>query len=161
MFRKPRKIPPQKALTICQTMCSKQEFCCFDIERKLKRWQVEPQDIKEILAKLETEKFIDETRYASAFANDKFRFGRWGRNKIKFNLKRKKVSEIRIKSALAKIDQEEYLVTLNGLLEAKKGRIKAKDDYDRKRKLAAFAIGRGFEPELVFKVINKSRIDDL
>ena len=156
MYKKPRKIPPDKALLICQTMCAKQEFCVFDIERKLKRWQVEPGEIKNIIPKLQADKFIDENRYAAAYVNDKFRFSRWGRTKIKFNLKRKKVAEPAILKAFTNINQEDYLETLRKLIVLKKPKIKVPDKYSLQRKLVAYAIGRGFEPELVFKIINEN-----
>jgi regulatory protein len=49
---------------------------------------------------------------------------------------------------------EEYFATLNYLLEKKSAVLQEKDPYKRKMKLANFAIGRGFENEFIFDILN-------
>ncbi len=84
-------LTPEKALARMQTLCAKSEQCSFDIAQKLKRAGLSGADIKQTIASLTASRFIDDTRYARAFAADKVRFSHWGRRKISFALDRKSV----------------------------------------------------------------------
>ena len=99
-----------------------------------------------IISRLKQEKFIDESRFARAFVNDKFRFNRWGKYKIRCELQRKGISEDVIDQALALLEAEAYNQVLMELLKAKMKSVKAKDDRERYYKLLRFAAGRGFQP---------------
>ena len=124
-----------------------------DIYQKLIAWECDVNMANEILQLLIEEKFIDNSRYAQFFVNDKFRFNKWGKIKLSYMLKQKNISGKIINMALEQIDETEYLETLEKLLQEKIRKIKFKNQFDRKAKLMRFAQSRGFESELVFKLI--------
>ncbi|MDF1561276.1 MAG: regulatory protein RecX [Bacteroidales bacterium] len=135
--------------------CSGREYCISDIRSMLDRWGAEDQNVKEqIIKKLLDEKFIDEQRYSRAFVLDHFRHSHWGRVKITMGLRNKKVAPEAIASGLEAIDDEEYMALLRKTVEDQRSKIRAKNRYDLKGKLLRHALGRGFESELVYRVIN-------
>ncbi|MCF0207152.1 MAG: RecX family transcriptional regulator, partial [Bacteroidales bacterium] len=102
---------------------------------------------------LKSDKFIDEERYANAFVNDAYKFNKWGRMKIRQALAQKGISRKFTEAAIANIDEDEYLSLLKSLVEAKSRTLKQDDEYKRKAALFRFVASRGFEIELVEKVI--------
>ena len=96
---------------------------------------------------------IDETRYASFYTNDKFKFNKWGKIKIRYSLKQKFIPDHLINGALDNIDMDVYLETLSTLIEGKARSVKSSNQYDKKAKLIRFAQGRGFEYEIINEVI--------
>ena len=72
----------KKALNIVAGQCSKKEYCSFDILKKLQRWELEEKDIAAVMEFLVKNHFLDDTRFAEAYARDKHRFNRWGKLKI-------------------------------------------------------------------------------
>ncbi len=95
------------------------------------------------------ERFIDEERYARYFVRDKFRFNQWGRVKIAFMLKTKKIQPELIRQSLDAIDEDEYQELLGKLLREKTRKTKFINEYDKKGKLYRFAQSRGFENEAI------------
>ncbi len=79
----------KEALTKSRSVCSRQEQCHQDILNKLSNWDVSKSDSEQILEILEQEGFIDHSRYATSFANDKLKFNGWGKIKIRWMLRQK------------------------------------------------------------------------
>lgn len=138
-----------QALAKAMQICSKTEKCVADIEQKLEAWGVSRSDSQAIIQNLKNEKFIDENRYASYFANDKFRFNQWGRIKIAYMLKSKKIPVESIENALTQIDEKKYIDTLRKILEEKARKTKFINEFDKKGKLMRYAQGKGFEFDLI------------
>lgn len=134
-------------------LCSRAEKCSSDIFKKIIDWGADEDLANEVLQKLIEEKFVDDSRYASFFVKDKFRFNKWGKIKIAFMLKQKHISGNIINDALAEIDEEEYSSVLKKLLEEKSKSIKAINQYDKKAKLMRFTQGRGFELDKILQQI--------
>jgi regulatory protein len=145
----------KEALIKIRSICSRQEQCRQDILVKLSKWEVDESDSEKIAEILEKEGFVDHTRYASSFANDKLKFNKWGKVKIRWMLRQKEISEDIIERALSFIDDEEYLNALTNELKKKIKSLKSGNPYDRKGKLIQFATQRGFEYEIISKVIDK------
>lgn len=145
----------KELLQRAQQICSGREYCSSDIMSLLERWGAKDEKTKaDIIASLRADKFIDETRYSRAFTLDHFRHNQWGRIKISMMLKTKRISEADIASGLEAIDEEEYYELLKKIVEAQRKRIKAKNRFDLKGKLLRHALGKGFESNLVYGVIN-------
>jgi regulatory protein len=145
----------KEALSKTRSICSHQEQCRQDILVKLSKWEVGESDSEEVLENLEREGFIDQSRFAGSFANDKLKFNKWGKIKIRWMLRQKEIPEDIIESALSLIDEDEYINTLAGELRKKVKSLKSRNEYDKKGKLVQFATQRGFEYEIISKVINK------
>ena len=109
----------------------------------------------EIISTLIEENYLNEERFAIAYAGGKWRVKQWGRVKIKYELKQKQVTEYCIKKALHQISEEEYLAVLKKLADEKYASLKAEQYLVRKKKTMDFLIGKGFEIDLVRGVVEK------
>ena len=136
-------------------LCSQSEYCCSDMLKKMERWEVDEKTQAEVMAYLIKERYIDEERFARAYIRNKLRFDKWGRRKIEQGLYLKKVPKETYQSLLAEVSDEEYIEVLEPLLDSKRKSIKAKSDYEMRGKLIRFAMGRGFDYEIIEKIIDK------
>jgi regulatory protein len=135
--------------------CSGREYCISDISAMLMRWGATDEETRGwIIDRLIKEKFIDENRYSRAFVIDHFRQDHWGRVKISMALKQKRVDPAAIASGLESIGEDEYLEKLRKILGDQQRKIKAKNRLDLKGKLLRYALGKGFESNLVYDAIS-------
>ncbi|MBP5318023.1 MAG: RecX family transcriptional regulator [Paludibacteraceae bacterium] len=132
--------------------CAAAERCKQDVCSKLARASATQEQIDAVLQYLTQHHFLDEARYACAFAHDKLRFAGWGRVKIRYALRMKNVPDAAISEALASIDEEDYQSRLKSILQAKK-RTLSGDDYTVRNKLMRFAASRGFEMDAVVRAL--------
>jgi regulatory protein len=142
------------ALARAMNLCAEREWCHSDMRQKLLSWKVKESDIQKIISSLVQNKFIDEERYASAFAKDKFRYNKWGRIKISSALRMKKIPDEYIRNGLASIDNGEYLELLKNIIEKHRKNTRAKNQYDLKGKLLRHCLSKGFESNLVYDLLN-------
>lgn len=147
------------ALNRCMTECSRAEKCRSDIVRKLEKWGIEAAAVDRIVQHLEKERYLDEGRYATYFARDKFRFNKWGKVKIEYQLRLKKIPDELIEEALQQIDPVENDALLVKLIREKQRKISWKNAYERNAKLVAYARSKGFELNSIFKAINSLKLD--
>ncbi len=143
----------EMALSKSMAICSKAEKCSYDIQQKLYEWGLNTADSARIIQKLIADKYIDEERYARFFVRDKFRFNLWGRIKIVYMLKGKRIPSDLIVNALEELDDEEYFQKLSEMMKSKNKSIKSDNVYERKAKLFRFAQGKGFETDLIEKAL--------
>ncbi len=136
-------------------LCSRSEHCSSEIQEKLKVWGLSFEDSAPIIKKLVAEKYLDDERFARAYAKDKFRFNHWGKQKIAFMLRSKNISTEIMELAFEEIEDEGYSDELRKLLTDKEKSIKAKDKYDKRNKLMRFAMGRGFESGQISAVLKE------
>ncbi len=134
--------------------CAYQERCHKEVEQKLYDLNMIPEAQEFIILHLLQHNFLNEERFAKAFARGKFSIKKWGRIKIVSELKFKNISSYNIKSALSEIDEEDYLNTLQKIAEKKIQLIKEPNSFTKKNKLSTFLISKGFETELVYKMVN-------
>ncbi|MBO7049314.1 MAG: RecX family transcriptional regulator [Bacteroidaceae bacterium] len=144
--------------TLAERYCSGAEHCCFEVRAMLQRHEAESGDIDRILKHLIKEGYIDESRYARAFVHDKVRFAKWGRVKIAQALWQKRISQDVADSALATIDEDEYMTALNDVAQSRYRAAKGATEYERKMKAMKSVCSRGYEPQLVRKVLDFSDI---
>lgn len=145
---------PNLALVKMQSWCAYQERCQQDTRNKLYELGLWPDAVENIIAKLIEDNFLNEERFAMQFARGKFNIKKWGRIKIKIELKQKRISEYCLKKAMQQIDDDEYIKTLNRLLEVKKKLIKEKSPIKLKYKLLNYAASKGYEKDLIMNVLN-------
>jgi regulatory protein len=132
-----------------ESWCAYQERSHFDTRIKLKSYSLTDTEIEFIIAELISNNFLNEERFACAYARGKFRIKKWGKNKILSGLRAHRISEYCIKKAMKEIDDEEYLQTLTSILKSKSILIKEKNPFHKKIKLTRFALSRGFENDLI------------
>ncbi|MGQ1785988.1 MULTISPECIES: regulatory protein RecX [unclassified Saccharicrinis] len=150
----------EEALVKASNICARQEKCIFDIEKKLNDWKVSADIANMVIDQLTKEKFIDEERYIKFYVKDKFQFNRWGKIKIKWQLKSKRLSGQQVDKALELINDEEYKNALAQLLIQKRRRIKDDDKFKIKASLIRYASSRGFEPDLIYQVLDSEIMND-
>ena len=138
--------------------CSYQERCISEVEQKLKDLTVQRKMIPGIINQLQKEGYLDEERYAKAFAGGKFRLNKWGRHKIEFEMKIRRIPELMIQEGMAEIDEAEYLQTLRELMIHKFNEIKSDKNVNIREKILNFAYGKGYEMELILGLIKEMKI---
>lgn len=153
MYKK--QLTKEQALQKLKHYCAYQERCHSEVKDKLYQLGVWKKDHDEIIAALIEENYLNEERFAVAFAGGKFRIKQWGRVRIKYELKQKQVSEYSIKKAMKQIDEEEYLSVLNKLAKEKYATLKNEQYLIRKKKTMDYLAAKGFEADLVRKVMEK------
>lgn len=147
MQKRIKEITEKEALKKLGALCSRSEHCTFEMQEKMTRWGLDEKAQARVIAELVKGKFVDDERFARAFANDKARYNKWGRRKIDQALYMKHIDEDIRRKVLDEIDGEVYNSSLRPLLEAKLKSTKAKSDYELMCKLLRFAIGRGYDIE--------------
>ncbi len=136
--------------------CAYQERTQAEVRERLQKWGVEGDEADEIIVYLIEDNYLNEGRFAKIFAGSKFRVKSWGRQKILYELKARKLSEHSIREGLAEIDDEDYFEKLKTLIEKKKRELRTeKQPMILKQKLARYAMSKGFEGDLVWDIINK------
>ena len=149
-----KQLTKEQALQKLKHYCAYQERCHSEVKEKLYALGVWKKDHDEIIANLIEENYLNEERFAIAFAGGKFRVKQWGRVKIKYELKQKQVSEYCIKKAMKQINEDEYLKVLDKLARDKYISLKSDQWVIRKKKTMDFLMGRGFESELITRAVN-------
>jgi regulatory protein len=142
------------SLSKAMALCSGREYAPEDIRSKLITWGLGANETEKAVSALIKENFLNERRYAEAYVRDKFNYNKWGRVKIAFNLKSKKISQAIIREAMECIDDENYKEAARSLLELQRKKIKPKNQYDLRGKLMRFGLSRGFEMELLYDILN-------
>lgn len=135
--------------------CSYQERCHSEVRNKLFELGARGLDLDNIIVRLIEENFLNEERFAIAYAGGKFRQKQWGRIKITLELKARKISEYCIKKALKEIDEDDYIQTLDNIIYKKIGTLKIKNTIAKKMKLATYGMSRGYEQDLVWIAVNR------
>ena len=126
-----------------EAYCATSEHCIYDVRLKLQQWEATEEQTDTIIAHLQEEQYIDETRYCRSFAHDKLHYQGWGRLKIKMHLQAKHLPANAIKDAVDALDETTYNSILTHLIETKERSIKSKDT-NAKAKVIRFCLQRGF-----------------
>ena len=144
----------KKKLSRLEAQCVKREYCVRDIMAKaLKAAEGNQAEADELVASLRADKFVDDARYAAAFAREKSSLTGWGPVKIRFALRAKGMSETDITAGLAEIDSSRAEERLERLTAAKWKSLQ--DDPQGKLKLIRFALSRGYDYDAVQAAISK------
>lgn len=151
----PKPLSSDQILDKMAKYCAYQERCEKDVIDKLKTFELSDFDRKELLNYLIINRFVDNRRFAKSFVRGKINQNGWGLNKIRFHLMQKGVAKEIIEEALHDADEDLYRQRLIEILKTKTKTVKAENEFEKKRKLAAFAIQRGFESSLVWEVLKE------
>jgi regulatory protein len=140
----------EQALQKLKHFCGYRERSHHEVVEKLYALGVWKKDHDEILATLIEEDYLNEQRFANTFARGHFRQKQWGKIKIRYQLRQKKVSTYCINSAMKEIDDEEYAATLQQLFDAKWNSLKnEKNRFVKMKKVSDYLVQKGYEPEIV------------
>lgn len=153
---KKKQVSAENAIERLEELCARSEQCTVDVRTKLFRWGVAQADADRVVERLTDTGFVDDARFARAYVRDKYRFSAWGRVKISSSLRLKRIPQDTIAEAMKEIDLRLYAATAMRTLRSKLRSLRDKgyDDYELRRRLYAFGIGRGYESVLVGKILN-------
>ncbi|MDI3320160.1 regulatory protein RecX [Pinibacter soli] len=153
-----RTLTPEQALQKAKQYCAYQERSHQEVKDKLYSYGLHKPSVETMLSQLIEENYLNEERFAIAFAGGKFRMKHWGKVKIKYELKLKKVSDYCIKKALQSIEDEPYFETLHKLAEEKWKTLKGeKNIFVKMRKMHDYLLQKGYENEWVRDAVEKQR----
>lgn len=138
-----------------ENYCVYQDRCHKEVEQKMRDYQLIPEAREMILLSLMKDNFLNEERFSKSFARGKFRIKSWGKSRIIRELKFRDISAYNIKTALKEIDETEYIATIYSISENRNAIISEPNIYKRKKKLIDFLMRKGFENELIYKVVNE------
>lgn len=153
MYKK--QLTKEQALQKLKQYCAYQERSHSEVRDKLYQLGVWKKDHDEILGTLIEEDYLNEERFAIAYAGGKYRMKQWGRVKIRYALKQKEVSEYLVKKALKQIDEGDYLALLDKVATERYASLKGEQYLVRKKKTLDYLIQRGFEHELIHRAVDK------
>ncbi len=145
----------ESAINRMATLCSRKEYCEAEIRSRLAPLELSEEEMERVIAHLKELDFLNEERYAEAYAKDKFRFNGWGATKIAVMLRAKGLSDETISHAVALIDKNEYSEKCLALMKSKRKSITDSDKRIVAMKLIRFAAGRGFDYETARLAANK------
>ena len=149
-----KNIGTEKAFAKAKYYCAYQERSHAEVKKKLYGFGLYKNEVELLMSQLIEENYLNEERFAMAFAGGKFRIKQWGKIKIKFELKQRQVSDYSIKKALAAISDDDYEKTLQKLAEEKLATLKSeKNIFTKKSKLQNYLVGKGYEFNLVAGVL--------
>nr|WP_295931218.1 regulatory protein RecX [uncultured Dyadobacter sp.] len=137
--------------------CAYQERTQEEVRQRLRKWNVWGDEADELIAELISMNYLSEERFAKTYAGGKFRVKNWGRMKIRQELNRRGLSTYSIEKGMNEIGDEDYVAGLRELLSKKRNLLSKTepDPFKLKQKLARFALGKGYESELVWKELGE------
>ena len=146
----------EQALQSLMRECARSERSSGDALRLMKRWGLSDEDAAKVLARLQAECFIDDSRYAEAFVRDKLNLSGWGAYKIKMALRTKGVSKEIIEEIVAPmLDEADMKERLEEIMVRRMRSLKYSSPYDAKTKLIRFAASRGYDMEQAIECASK------
>ena len=133
-------------------LCAGAEQCAADIRAKILKQGFTPEEADAMISYLQRNKYLDDSRYARAYAVDKVRFSGWGRMKVRMGLRAKGMGDSIIAQALEYIPEADYKEALGKVMAAKAKSLDLTDVKER-QKLYRHMAGRGFESQLIISAM--------
>ncbi len=155
MQKRSKNLTPSEARKKLYHYCAYQERSHQEVKGKLYELGMLSNDVEEIITHLITEGYLNEERFAKAFAGGKFRVKNWGRIKIIQGLEAKGLTKNCIKAGLKEIDDSDYLRTLEYLIKRKSDQIEEENLFVKRDKLSKYVINKGFEPDLAWQLVKE------
>lgn len=147
-----RPITAENATARLEALCARAEHCTYELLTKLRNWGIIGSTAEEIIKHLIDNRFVDDLRFAQSFVRDRYRFSRYGRRKIALALIAKRIPRDIIDSAMDEIDEDVYFENLRHLVNRKASSLDM-NVYDDRNKVYRYAIGRGYESQLIINAI--------
>jgi len=143
----------EEATKKIESFCAYQDRCHKEVAQKLRDMGMIPLAIDTIIGQLIQDRFLNEERFARSYARGKFNIKKWGRNRIKRELKLRAIGQYNITAALSEIEDGRYLETLEILAEKRMRQITSeKNLFKKRKKLTDYLLYRGWESHLVYEV---------
>jgi len=135
--------------------CAYRERAESEVWNKLRELEVSEDLSIKLIEFLKKDKFLDDKRFARFYAQGKFLNNKWGRIKIRQGMREKKLSYENIVFAIDKIDEDDYIATINKLIEKKAKNLKDKQLFVFRKKIVDFLRTKGYEAELAWNLVKE------
>jgi len=150
----------QQAYLKLTALCARSEHCQQEMLEKMRQWGVSQEEQAQVMARLVSERYVDDERFARAFVSDKIRYNKWGRRKVEQALWLKRIDKAIAAQVLDEVDDAEYVSVLRPLLKQKRRSTKAASEYELTMKLIKFALSRGFTMDIIKQCIDVEDEDE-
>ncbi len=145
----------EEATAKLMRFCTYRERCHKEVKEKLNRLHMIPEAQEVIIARLINDNFLNEERFAKVFVRDKFKLKKWGRYRLKRELKYRNISDYLIDKALQEIDQTAYRTTFQELFDKRLQSISETHPFKIKKKISDYLFRKGYESELIYERLEK------
>jgi len=133
--------------------CAYQERSHYEVRERLYSLGLHQAQVELLLTQLIEEEYLNEEKFARSFVRGKFSLKKWGRVKIKYELKQKRVSDYNIKIGLKEINETDYQAAAAKLVESKWGTLKDEAAMARQAKTIAYLQQKGYELPVILQAI--------
>jgi regulatory protein len=155
-MQKKQRLSLQEAWGKIQKYCAYQERCHKEVKEKLYSYSLSTNEVDELTDRLIQENYLNEERFAKAYAGGKFRVKKWGRIKILLELKFRDISPYCIKEGMKEIDDVLYYEQLKTILYKRwEAMRKESNVLMRRKKTSSYLIAKGYEPDLVWDILKE------
>lgn len=154
-MRKQNVYTVQEAYKKLARYCAYQERCHREVELKLQAYKLTSIERQEVVTRLIADNFLNEERFAIAFVRDKFNLQKWGKERIKRELKQRRISAYLMRKALGEIDAEEYVQVFEDLVQKKLELLESESTLKKKKKLMDYLIRKGYEYDRIYNILNR------
>jgi len=151
---------PLQAWQKIRQYCGYRERCHFEVKEKLFGLGLVKKEVETLICRLLEEDYLNEERFAIQFAGGHFRIKKWGKMKIIYELRQKRVGENIIKRALKEIEEADYTASLQKLARVKWNSLKGEQGLTRQAKTRAYLLQKGYEAQAIQQVIAGIRSGD-
>ena len=141
------------ALRKAASFCAYQERTQQEVRDRLNDWDMYGDDTEAIIAELISQNYLNEERFAKAFAGGTFRVKQWGKRKIRQHLQQRGIAGYNLEQAMKEIAPDDYRETLRVLLDKKRLAIRDDNPLIVKQKLVRYALSKGYESDLIWEVL--------
>ena len=135
--------------------CSYQERCHHEVEQKLYAFILSSEERNHVIVSLIENNYLNEERFASVFTLSKLHQKKWGKVRIKGELKARKISDYLITKSLKEINEEEYQNTFDTLSEKHWETILEKNALKKRKKFCDYLLRKGWESEWVYTKVKQ------
>lgn len=135
--------------------CSYQERCHVEVNEKLRSFVLNQDEKDQIIVRLIEQNFLNEERFASIFSISKFHQKKWGKIRIKNELKARHISDYLVSKALKEIPMEEYFQTFENLSEHHWEFMTEKNTIKKRKKFCDYLLRKGWESDLVYSKVKE------
>ena len=140
----------EEVLQKLEYYCSYQERCHVEVQEKLRGFTISSAEKDQIIVRLIEQNFLNEERFASVFSISKFHQKKWGKIRIKNELKARKISDYLITKTIKEIPNEEYFETFEVLSSKHWETILEKNILKKRKKFCDYLLRKGWESEMVY-----------
>lgn len=135
--------------------CSYQERCHIEVQEKLRSFSISEHERNQVIVHLIEHNFLNEERFAGIFSISKFHQKKWGKTRIKNELKARKISDYLINKALKEIPNDEYEDAFESLSEKHWESITEENTFKKRKKFCDYLLRKGWESGWVYEKVKE------